>query len=302
MTDRMRPLLVLTIILGLGFTGVFIKLAAPVSPANLFATRSLISFALFALVIGLSPARRLVRVDRRSWTYAGPGVLLACYYYFAAVAFQQAPVAVVSLILATAPVFGTLYGAMLGHAPGRWHYLGMALCLAGLAVTVSPDLAAPPATGPATTPAGLAAALASAAGLAGYGFLSRRLTLPGGAAGDVTLVIYSLFGASLLGLVALAPGELAAISAERPTTLVWLLGLSVVATLVPTVALALLSQRVSPVSLPLTNLPVPLVAALVAFLVLGEALPATFVPGAGLVVVGLYFLVVHPARRTRGGG
>lgn len=278
-----------------GATGVWVNLAPALSPFALVAWRVLLA-ALFFLVF-------FPRVRRGfGAAAAGLGGLLVAYYLAAVFAFQHAPVGEVSLCIGCAPLFVLCYRAAGGRRP-VWHeLLAVAMTLTGLLTIVWPGLQGGWAPG---TELGLASALGAAALTAAYASIHRRLALqahaPTGA--EIGRAAFAPLGAALFGAAWLAgsPAQVLPFDASAAGAV---LGLGIVSTALPTLAVAVASSRLAPFLNTLIRLTTPLFATGFGWAFLAQKPSGWTGAGALLILSGLLVQSLVPRRPQglRGGG
>jgi drug/metabolite transporter (DMT)-like permease len=130
--------------------------------------------------------------------------------------------------------------------------------------------------------------------IAGYAAWGRTLGERGEAPDSLRLSLIT-FAAGGVG-VGLAAWVLESPFPLTPSTadLLNLLGLGVVATVVPSIGLAIASARLSAVTTTTINLLVPVVAMALAAWLLAEQPSATLLPGAAMVLGGLWLILRRP--------
>lgn len=277
--DARGPLSGLLTSMAWGATGVWVNLAPGVSPLALVGWRLVLAAALF---LACFPR---VRRDRRT-AAAALGALLTAYYVAAVFAFQHAPVAQVSLCIGCAPLFVLLYSAWGGQRPTRRELLAVVTTLAGLLTMVWPGLNGGWRSG---TDLGLASALGAGALTAAYAYRHRALALraqaPSGA--EIGRVAFVPLGLALLA-IAWAGGTQASVLPMSPRSALAVLGLGVISTAVPTLAIAVASSLMAPLLNTLIRLTTPLFAAVFGWVFLGQPLSWRIAAGACLILAGLF--------------
>jgi drug/metabolite transporter (DMT)-like permease len=216
------------------------------------------------------------------------GMALSNYAYYSTLA--RIPVATAVLVLYTAPLFVLAAGIFLGEPPRRRDVLAAAVTLAGAALVVG-------AWSPATVAldrVGIALGLSSALAYAFYNLWAK--TLPPGLS-PWTVLVYSFAAAALFWLPLAPPWKLVGLAHGQG---VWL-GVGVVTifgTLLP-FALSLAGlRRISAAHASVTSSLEPLVAAVAAFVVLGETLTPGQVAGGVLIVAGITLLHVRARQAS----
>ncbi|WP_197495737.1 DMT family transporter [Acidihalobacter yilgarnensis] len=260
-------------------TGVWVNLAPALSPLALVAWRLLLAAALFWLLFP--------RVRRgfglQAW---GLGAMLVAYYLAAVFAFQHAPVGEVALCIGCAPLFVLLYQALIGRWPTWREIVAVALTLAGLVVMVWPGLLG---TGVARMWSGLLVALVAAALTAAYATLHRRLALrqraPSGA--EIGRTAFAPLGAALLA-VAWLHGPSVRVLPLEILPVIAVIGLGIVSTALPTVAVAVASSRLPAFLNTLIRLTTPLFATGFGWAFLAQQPTAWTVAGGALILSGLF--------------
>jgi drug/metabolite transporter (DMT)-like permease len=284
-------------------TGLFIGLLPAVPATVLVAARFVIALGAALLILRRRAVRALRRVwaDRTAW---GLATLMVLLYTAAVAAYQHAPVADVTLLSGTAPLFVMAWRLVQGRSipvAERW---GAALAIGGTGLIVGPDLLGSGATGSAGASdriVGNVLALGTGALAAAYAVVFRqaehRATARGTSAPStigVTLLTFVLGAVALSAAVGTAAPD-ASLAAMGQLThgwaLVLLLGLGVLSTALPTLAYALASQRLSSVLATGLRLLTPVAATALAIPVLGEVPHWLYIPGATLVICGLMLML-----------
>jgi drug/metabolite transporter, DME family len=276
-----------------GATGVWVNLAPTLSPLALVAWR-LLSAALLFLVF-------FPRVRRGyGLVAAGLGGLLVAYYLSAVFAFQHAPVGEVSLCIGCAPLFVLFYRALGGHPPAWHESLAVVMTLAGLLAIVRPGLGGGWAPG---TGLGLMSALGAAALTAAYASIHRHLALqahaPNGA--EIGRAAFVPLGLALFGVAWLSGGSARVLPPDTSAGAA-VLGLGIVSTALPTLAVAVASSRLAPFLNTLIRLSTPLFASAFGWMFLAQQPTWWTVAGAALILSGLLVQSLTPRRPQRLGG
>mgnify|MGYP000315161935 CR=1 FL=1 len=267
-----------------GMAGIFIRLVEDLPGTLIVATRLFVAFALFAPAL-LIRRRHLADALRTPLPLA-----MAAYYMLATAAFLRAPIVNVMLIVGLSPAIALLIDRLRGISASRVQVAGAAVALAGLAVFLGPQEMAPGAWRGAVL--ALGAALASAlyaTGLRGHHAAGRR-TDPA-----VLTGLACLYG----GVLALAAFFI--LGGSMPATVTaghagWLFLLGAVSTAIPTLAFGIASSRLPAVMTTGLMLLSPVFAGLFGGIWLGEWPAPIALPGAAIVIFGL-FLTTRSARR-----
>ncbi|APZ41753.1 hypothetical protein BW247_00450 [Acidihalobacter ferrooxydans] len=234
---------------------------------------------------------------RRGFTGAawGLGSMLVAYYLAAVFAFQHAPVGEVSLCIGCAPLFVLLYQALGGRFPLLGELTAVTLTLTGLGVMLWPSMTDGSQTG---VWVGLLSALVAAALTAGYATAHRALALrarsPSGAevgrAAFLPLGLILLLGAGFAGGGAVMPRQTLAVLA--------VLGLGVVSTALPTLAVAVASSRLPAFLNTLIRLTTPVFATGFGWVFLHQQLTLWTLGGGALILCGLVVQGLGGGGRT----
>lgn len=244
----------------------------------------------------------------RHWRSAaiGGGLMLAGGIGLVSVAERRIPSGLAALMVATIPVWITLleWLGFGGKRPGARVFLGLGLGLAGAALLFAPAGGA----GAGGDLAGLGIALLGALFFALGSLYSRRAPLP--ADTRVGTASEMLAGGLLLLLVSLLVGEPARLDAATISTrsLVALAYLIVCGSIVGYTAYLWLLKTVEPAKVATNFYVNPVIAVLVGWLVAGEAVTATMLVAAAVILLGVAVINTAPPRevaateRGRAGG
>jgi drug/metabolite transporter (DMT)-like permease len=275
-----------------GLTGIFVRLLPPVSPFAVTTGRLLGALVVALPIFAISNAKRLsLKIALKNPVGYALASLLAGYYLFATAAFQLAPVAEVALLLSTPPLFVLALRRLRGDVPTVFEILGAGFAVAGIALILGPRLFLPASLANARLigdALGICAALLTAL----YAYLYRQVAKNGVAPEptSVTFLTFVLGSAVLIGTMYLVP---ATFSSETFTgsNLYIFLGLAVLCTAIPSFAFAFASERLPPVVTSTISLLIPLFAGVFAYVILGERVPPTAIPGSVLVIVGIIMII-----------
>jgi drug/metabolite transporter (DMT)-like permease len=279
-----------------GATGVFVRLLEGHGPLTVTAGRLLVALLFAApVILWLRPQPgpwKACLQPGPAWTLGG---LLVAYYVLAVIAFQLAPVGEVALLLTTGPLFLVIWRRLRGLSTRRAEELGALLAFAGVVVVLLPTLSF--AAGSGLRLLGDGIALFAAMVIAAYAGYFRMLGERGAAPDTlrVSLLVFAV-GGVLVGVVAAG--------LERPWTVDWtqadwlnLLGLGVIATVIPSIGYAIASARLSAVLTTTINLLIPVIAMIAAAIVLDEHPSRLLLPGAAMVIAGLWLILSRPRAR-----
>ncbi len=275
-----------------GLTGIFVRLLPPVSPLALTAGRLGGALIVALPIFATSNAKRssLMETLKNSFGYVFAS-LLTGYYLLATAAFQLAPVAEVALLLSTPPLFVLALRRIRGDAPTVFELLGAGLAVAGIVFILAPKLAL---TERAVNARLIGDTLAVCAALltASYAYLYRHMAENGAAPepSSVTFMTFVLGSALLIGLVPFMPAAIPAATLHR-SNLLSLVALSVLCTAIPSFTFAFASKQLPAVVTATISLLIPLFAGAFAYLILGEKVPLTAIPGSAFVLAGIVMIL-----------
>jgi drug/metabolite transporter (DMT)-like permease len=262
--------------------GVFAKMAFArgVAPAELAQVRIALGFLMFAAIVAVS-RRSDARVRREdlplllAFGVIGMAGVQLTYYE----AIKRLPVVLALLIQYLGPLFVLVYVWLRGRAVGGRLWVAALLTLVGCYLA----LGAYDANLLEVNLAGALVALLSACIFAFYLITGERIVR---AYSALTLLVYG-FGVAAAAWTIVRPWWTLPFDAWDATTYVLIVGVAIVGTLVPfflsSTALSMLpAPRVG-----LAETAEPVVAAIVAFALLGESIAAPQLVGAALVLAGI---------------
>lgn len=264
-------------------------------PLVLVDVRVTLTFLALLLIVGLTNRRRLhvpkgQRIPLLLW--GAVPFLLVQYTYFVAISATNVATAIFLEYLS--PRFGALYArVILRQRLGPSLMAGVLLAVGGAGLLVFGGGA-----GVRVSPLGLGAGIASAVALAWYGIWSGRLAR--GQVNPWAQLVWGMGAAALVAQVVTPPWVLAAHLAQRE---LWgfYLYLVILGTAVP-FALFIHGLRSLPPTVALILATVePMVAALAAWLYLGESLAAVQVAGTLGIIAAVLTVQLSAARAQAGG-
>lgn len=217
------------------------------------------------------------------------GALFAAAVLCAFFALERLPGSTYVVLFFTYPAMIVLLSTFLGEAISPRAWLALALALVGVALTV-PDFFAPDAV----DPVGAILALANAAFVAAYYLLARRVL-----AGieDISRASAHMMGATLLILLLSVPMRGLQLP-QNPATLIGLFGIATLGTVLPVFATNIAIQRIGPARASLVSTVEPVLAMIVAMILLGEVIVPLQWLGASLIVASVVILQLRAANRV----
>jgi drug/metabolite transporter (DMT)-like permease len=283
-----------------GVTGIFVRLLPPVSPVGITAGRLVGALIVALPIFAFSNAKR----SRLKEALKSPvgyvlASLLTGYYLLATAAFQLAPVAEVALLLSTPPLFVLALRRIRGDVPAALELLGAGLAVAGIALILGPRLTLAKHFGNRRL-VGDVLAICAAVLTALYIYLYRQVARNRKAL-EPTSVTFMTFALGSVGLIAVGCVVPKTISLEvfRDSNLLIFLGLAILCTAIPSFAFA--SERLPSVVTATISLLIPVFAGAFAFVMLGEKVPSTAIPGSVLVVSGIVIILRQNNQVRRSG-
>ncbi len=280
--DSQGLILAALVVAGWSFPGVFVRLMPQLNPWTIAIFRLSLGFAFTAPVVFSRRYRaeffRAVKLPV-CWGIAS---FMFAYYLMATAAFQNAPVGEVALLIASAPALALPLRLAFGSRPTGREMLGTGLALAGVACVLSPGgkhgVYANPYLGPGFA---LIAAFCAAAFAIGV----RRLTDSGRPSNPLALSTIAL----AMGVVALPIAvRMTPVNQIADHRTWWALPLGLFSTAIPTAGYAGVAGRLPPVVATMLNPLVAVSATVVAAFAIGELPRISVVPGAALIIAGIY--------------
>jgi len=275
-----------------GVTGIFVRFLPPVSPIGITAGRLVGALIVALPIFAISNDKRSgLKKTLRSPAGYVLASLLTGYYLLATTAFQLAPVAEVALLLSTPPLFVLALRRIRGDVPAALELLGAGLAVAGIALILGPRLTLPERFGDHRL-LGDVLAICAALLTALYVYLYRHVANNRNAPEptSVTFVTFALGSVALIAIGCVVPTTLS-LAAFSGTNLLIFVGLAILCTAIPSFAFAFASERLPSVVTATISLLIPLFAGAFAFVIIGEKVPPTAIPGSVLVVAGIVMIL-----------
>ena len=220
---------------------------------------------------------------------AGIGLLFAAAVLCAFFALERLPGSTYVVLFFTYPAMIVLLSKFLGEAISPRAWLALALALVGVGFTV-PDVIVPNAI----DPVGAILALSNAAIVAAYYLMARRV-LAG--VEDISRASAHMMGATLLILLLSLPVRGLQLP-QNPATLVGLFGIATLGTVLPVFATNIAIQRIGPARASLVSTIEPVLAMIVAMILLGEVIVALQWLGAALIVGSVVILQLRANNKV----
>ena len=274
-----------------GLTGTFIKLLPGFTTLEVLSIRILLAAVVTVIIFTFRPA---LFAEARSLVRKPAGILLSSlmlfYYLFAVRAFQLAPVSDVALIVGLSPLIGLLVKVVSGEKLVAAEILGAGLAFVGLFLFVVPKVQGVVGDH-ASYFIGLAFAFLAACVSLGYAAYFKQYTQKGFQLNPIVVSCTTFaIGAVIMGPVTLMGSPDLIGRAIAPEFLKIAVGLGIISTVVPTFCYSYAAKYLSPVLTTTLNLLVPVFAAILAFFLIGETIPALSMVGAALIIVGIVVL------------
>lgn len=277
-----------------GATGIFVRLLPPVSPVGITAGRLVGALIVALPILAISKGRRsrLKEALNRPVGYALAS-LLTGYYLLATAAFQLAPVAEVALLLSTPPLFVLALRRIRGDVPATLELFGAGLAVVGIALILEPRLTLANRFGNRRLVGdvlAICAAILTALYIHIYRQAARnRRTLE---PASLSLMTFALGSIALLAVGCVLPTTISLTTFGGANLLIFV-ALAILCTAIPSFAFAFASERLPSVVTATISLLIPPFAAAFAFVILGERVSSTAIPGSVLVVTGIVMILRH---------
>ena len=283
-----------------GLSGIFVRLLPPMSPLAITAARLGGAFIVVLPICATSHERRLSLLEalQNPLGYVLAS-LLTGYYLLATAAFQLAHVAEVALLLSTTPLFVLALRRIEGDPPTAPELLGSGLAVVGIALILGSRLSIAEGFGNHRL-FGDIFAICAAMLTALYVYIYRHRTRNRRALEptSITLMTFALGSIALVAVGCVLPPTIC-LAPFGGANLAILVGLAILCTAIPSFAFAFASERLPAVVTATISLLIPLFAAAFAFVILGERISATVVPGSLLVLAGIVLILRH-SNQVRG--
>ncbi|MHB1341934.1 MAG: EamA family transporter [Coriobacteriia bacterium] len=270
----------------------FPPLGIQIDPAILSASRALLAF-LMLLVYLLIARRDALRVRARDLPFLGffgvAGLALVHFTYFKTISLTSVATAI--LLEYLAPVIVLIFAVVILRDRFTWSLpAAVVLSVTGCALVVG----AIGGEGLSVSPAGLAWGLSSAVCFAGYTLMGRwaahRFS-------SWTLLTYGLGAATLFWFVVLGgPGPVIRALADGPT-FVAVTFIAFASTVVPFGAFLKALRHIRATEASVTSTLEPLIAAIAAWVLLGETLSVVQLVGGALVIAAIFVAQIPVASR-----
>ena len=284
--------------LGWGLTGTFIKLLPDFTTLEILALRLVVAFLTTLPIFLTSPQLRTQFLKLiRTPIGLSLSILMVFYYLFAVRAFQLAPVSDVVLVVGLSPLIGLGVKAAMRQPIALREGVGAVTAFYGLILFVFPKLQG--TFGQSTYLTGLLFALLAACVTLGYASLfkhyaNRDTSLSPVSVAFATFTIGSIFIVPMA--VFSAPDWMLHLRQAHAGSIS--LGLGIISTVMPTLCYSFAAKHLSPILTTTLNLLTPIVAAIVAVLLLKEQFPVMSAIGAIAIVGGILALSLPKARTT----
>jgi len=275
-------------------TGVLVRSLQGIGVWQVIFWRMAIAAITVMLITGLftpnnrDKSRRLRSLSAEQWALSA---LMTLYYICATFAFVLAPVALAALIVALSPCITFICRLYDGDRLSRSEIFGFLLALLGLYLFLFPP-AGQQTVLDSNTLLGALLALVSATTRALYSYRIWKLTqhgiaVPANLMSLATLLLGLLPCALVIGF---SGGSLTPV--QMPEMLTTLLALGILSTALPTLINGQVSGRISPSLHSLIGMTIPLFAALLAWIWLGDTLSFWQISGMALSLAGIIISLI----------
>src|SRR6476469_8882178 len=294
-------MLVLYVVWGSTYLGIAIAVDT-IPPFLMAAARFLLAGAILLAWSVAREGRSFIRPTRREWRDSAivGALLLGGGNGLVAFGEQTVPSGIAALLVGRMPVWVAILGGIfLGDRLPRLAVIGIAIGFAGVAILVGPSALGGSGT---LDPVGLAACLLAPIAWAGGSlFASRRASLPGRPL--VATGLQMVLGGLVLGVMATLSGEFGTFDATAVTrdSLIAFAYLTVIGSILAFTVYGWM-LRAAPLPLVATYAYVnPVVAVILGWLVLGEAIEPRTVLAGGVIIFAVALIVTARGRMKRPG-
>ena len=277
--------------LGWALTGVMIRFLPDL--AGLFISVSRLLIALFFTILLLISNRKLgyyLKGLRKKEAWLLSFILFSCYILGTYV-FQMAPVAEVSILSTTAPLFIILFKIILGDKLQKMELIGALMATVGMLLAFLPSLEGVASFSRYRLLGDFLSTVISIL-FAIYTLYYQKLLRKKKAPEAHTVNFGTLLLALPLAFFVFPYYFLFQGFSFQTETLPFLLSLGLFCTAVPTLGLAIASKYLPPLTTTSILLLEPILAPIIAFFLLQETPPVLLFPAIVLVLVGLYFILM----------
>lgn len=276
--------------LGWASTGIFVRHFPNWQPLNIVAGRFLVAFIAISLILLFNHRQaNIINAIKHPLTWL-LSVLMIAYYLCATIAFQLAPVGEVALGISMSPVFVMIFHLLTGRNTPRIEKIGSAVSLLGVILVFLPSFSTQ--SDFQYHVVGCLLALAGAAIMATYAIAYQYRSPKHHPPSSISVALLT-FTLGLFNMIAylMVNKQISIFEELRQTQpLLLMLGLGVMATVVPTLSYSIASQRLSSMLTTSIRLTTPIMAALLAIVFLHEMPTVWFWFGASLVIGGLMLM------------
>ncbi|MEM6928174.1 MAG: DMT family transporter, partial [Myxococcota bacterium] len=274
---------------GFAMAGIWVRWLGPLDPLAITAGRVAVALLVLVPATLLTPGERRGALGYlRQPRVHGVAARMIGFFGFAVAGFQLAPVALVVLMIGAAPAWVLVFERVSGSAIEPRRAAGVGLTLVGSAVALLPSVlgALGGQEGAGSVALGGLLGLTASFFNAAFVFGRSRLAAQGVRPGAFLLAAMTcLWGLLLYPLAAVT--QLGALVPSTGFQGLALAGLGVLSTAAPLWGLSVASRLLPPLVVALVGPLLPFMAALAAWLLLGEAPPLAFALGAPIVVGGI---------------
>ena len=272
-------------------TGIFVRFLKDFSALEIIAGRcfiGLIFILLFFLIRHYSLGKKLWK-SKQAW---GLGTLMACYFMLVVISYQIAPVAEVSILTNTTPLFALIYKRSKGLSISSQEIWGISLGMIGVILVVISGNSSPQLSSSTLHLLGDFMALIAGAAMALYSIFYRNIPMEKKPSSQLASFFTFFVGSAISILIIGFSGDVGTIINSLDFNALYLfLALGILATLLPTLCYAYASSVLASVTVTSLRLLTPLLAAFLAIIFLNEIPDFLFWPGALILLIGLFLII-----------
>ena len=271
---------------GWGMAGVFIKLLPSLSALSIVAIRLALALVVtIPILLFQNNFYSHIKELRHLKVWILSLIMLACYT-LGTIAFQIAPVAEVTLLMTTAPIFTILFQFVRGEKIRKTGYWGALIAFLGICFIIFPNLNIDSVISKEHLLGNFLALLVSVL-LAIYAIWFRSLSQYNIAINSISIAL----GTFILGSLIFFPTTLQLLLAFSGSInieyLIACLGLGLVSTAIPTLSYVVAAKRLPPLTTTSILLLEPILSIAFAFLILGAVPSVWIIPGTVFVAIGI---------------
>lgn len=276
-------------LLGWSLAGVFIKLLPELGMLTIVAIRLSISLIVIFPILFFMKKINYLKELKMIITWRLGTILFFCYL-LGTLAFQMAPIGEVATLMALSPLFVILLKFMINGTFRKKEFLGISIAFTGVFLIIFNSLSFEQVNN-LDNLIGNFCALLSSILFAFYGIWYKVLNTKSQAPNAISVAI-SVFILGVFLLIALLyRGITINFIPFDSFSILYLLGISILSTAIPTISYTITSKYLSPIFTTSVLLLQPIVAIILALLIIKEVPNIFVIPGFVLIMAGLTIII-----------